>query len=319
MKRKIKISVVVPVYNEEKNVKILSREILTVLKNLKKPFEIIFVDDGSTDKTFQTLKVISNIKVIRLWRNFGQTAALSAGIDESRGQYIITLDGDLQNDPKDIPKLLKKIEEGYGLVNGWRYQRNDSLFKKIPSWVANTLISVVSGVKFHDYGCTLKAFRAQVVKDLRLYGEMHRFIPALAFWQGINMVEIKVRHRKRKYGVSKYGLGRTPRVILDLVTIKFLLSYFYQPMKIFGLIGLLFIFIGFLISSYLAFQRIFLGLALGNRPVLLLGVFLMIVGIQFLGIGLLSEIMVRVYYEVKKDRPYRIREVISSGRKNEFK
>jgi len=309
-KKKIEISVVIPVHNEERNVEILHKELLTVLKKLKRSYEIIFIDDGSTDNTFSSLRALPGLTLIRFRRNFGQTAALSAGFEHAQGKIILALDGDLQSDPRDIPKLLKKVDGGFDVVSGWRFQRKDSLVKKIPSRVANWLISKISGVALHDYGCTMKAYKSDVVKNLDLYGEMHRFIPVLVSWRGAKIIEIKVNHRKRKFGVSKYGLLRTPKVILDIITVKFFLSYFSRPMQIFGGIGFFLTSIGFSTTFVLTIKKVVYGISLFNRPLFLLGLVLIIVGIQFIGIGVVAETMMRIYFNTKKEKQYIISEII---------
>ncbi len=309
------LSVVIPVYDEEESVIPLARAVDKVLGGLGGPSEIIFVDDGSTDRTFARLKDLQGelprLRVIRLRGNFGQTAALAAGFDLAQGEVVVTLDGDLQNDPADIPRLLAKLEEGFDVVSGWRRERRDPFWtRRLPSQLANALISRITGVKLHDYGCMLKAYRRQIVKDLALYGEMHRFLPALARWVGASVAEVPVSHQPRRHGRSKYGLGRTLRVLLDLFTVKFLMSYWTRPIQIFGLIGLLTGGAGLLLTLTLAAQRLFLGVALGNRPILLLAVLLVVVGIQFITMGLLAEMLVRTYHESQGKPIYSIREVV---------
>lgn len=289
------LSVVVPVFNEEKNINILYQELIDVLIKLDLTFEIIFIDDGSTDKSLAILSELqendSRIVVISFRRNFGQTAALSAGFDYARGNIIITLDGDLQNDPEDIPKLLQKLSEGYDIVNGWRFDRKDSFFsRRLPSIIANKIISYSTNVKLHDYGCTLKAFRKEITQNIKLYGEMHRFIPAIASGMGSSVAEVKVNHRARKFGKSKYGISRTIRVVLDLITVKFLLSYATRPLQIFGLLGFSCGIIGFCMAIYLTIQRQFYGISLANRPALLLAILLIFMGLQFVTLGLLAEL-----------------------------
>lgn len=313
-KEKIYISVVSPVYNEEGNIEELYNELISALSKTGKTFEIIFVDDGSTDSTFEILKRIrekdKRVKIIRFRRNFGQTPALSAGFDYARGEIVITIDADLQNDPSDIEILLRKIEEGYDLVSGWRWKRKDKFFTRIlPSKIANFLISIITGVKLHDYGCTLKAYRSEVVKNIRLYGEMHRFVPAVASLLGINVTEVKVNHRRRKAGKSKYGIGRTIRVILDLITVKFLISYSTRPLQIFGLIGLLTGGTGFFLGLYLTYLKIIEKQAIGNRPLLLLSVLLIFLGAQFISLGLLAEMLSRTYHEAVEKKTYAIKEL----------
>ncbi|MEW6456111.1 MAG: glycosyltransferase family 2 protein [Acidobacteriota bacterium] len=314
------VSVVVPVFNEENNLEILHRELSEALKNLDKKYEIIFVDDGSVDNSFQVLKKIKesdkSVKIIKLRRNFGQTSALSAGFDHSKGEIIISVDADLQNVPSDIPSLISKLEEGYDIVNGWRWKRKDRfLTRKIPSAVANWLISFITGIKLHDYGCTLKAYRKEVLKNVRLYGEMHRFIPAVASWMGIKVAEVKVNHRQRKYGKSKYGISRTIRVILDLITVKFLISYSTRPLQIFGLFGFISFFVGFILGLYLSYEKIILREAIGGRPLLLLAVLLMFLGAQFITLGLLAEMLSRTYHEAVEKKIYVIKEILDEDEK----
>ncbi len=272
-----------------------------------KEYELIFVDDGSTDRTLQKLRELARkedrIKPLSFRRNFGQTAAFAAGFDHARGDIIITIDGDLQNDPEDIPRLLSLIGE-YDIVSGWRRNRKDPFFRRrLPSIIANWLISKVTGVRLHDYGCSLKAFKADVVKNINLYGDMHRFIPAVASWYGVKIAEIETTHHPRKYGASKYGISRTVRVILDLITVKFLQSFSTRPLQAFGPLGLLFGLAGFTISFYLTILKL-LGQDIWGRPLLLLGVLLIIVGIQLIGMGLIGELLVRVYHETQKKPIY---------------
>ena len=309
------ISVIVPLLNEEENIEVLYRELTDQLRELGQEFEIIFVDDASTDQTFEILSKIqkddSRVKVISFRKNFGQTAALSAGFDHARGDIIVTLDADLQNDPQDIPKLLEKLNEGYDLVNGWRFDRKDPfLTRRLPSIIANKVISFITRVTLHDYGCTLKVFRKEVTKNIRLYGEMHRFIPAIASGMGISICEVKVNHRARKYGKSKYGISRTIRVILDLITVKFLLSYATRPIQVFGLLGFCSGIIGFAIAIYLTIQRQFFGIPLANRPLLLLAILLIFIGLQFVTLGLIAELQARTYHETQNKPIYVIREIL---------
>jgi len=311
----LNISVIVPLLNEEENIEVLYRELIDQLRELGQEFEIIFVDDGSTDRTFEILSKVqkddSRVKVISFRKNFGQTAALSAGFDHARGDIIVTLDADLQNDPQDIPKLLEKVNEGYDLVNGWRFDRKDPfLTRRLPSIIANKIISFITRVTLHDYGCTLKAFRKEVTKNIRLYGEMHRFIPAIASGMGISICEVKVNHRARKYGKSKYGISRTIRVILDLITVKFLLSYATRPIQVFGLLGFCSGIIGFAIAIYLTIQRQFFGIPLANRPLLLLAILLIFIGLQFVTLGLIAELQARTYHEAQNKPIYVIREIL---------
>lgn len=310
------LSIVIPVYNEENNVKLLCHQLKAVLDKLEESSEIIVIDDGSTDNTFQILKSlhdeINELKIIRFRTNFGQTAALSAGFDKAKGNIIITIDADLQNDPCDMPKLLEKMREGgYDVVSGWRRHRKDPfLRRKLPSYFANKFISWMTGVNLHDYGCTLKAYKKEIVREIDLYGQMHRFIPALAKWVGGKIGEVEVVHHKRKHGKSKYGISRTMRVILDLITVKFLLSYSSSPIQIFGLIGLLSGVIGFLWTGYLVVQRVFFYVPLGGRPAFLLAIMLMFIGVQFISIGLLGELLIRTYHESQRKPIYVMKEVV---------
>jgi glycosyltransferase involved in cell wall biosynthesis len=311
------VSVVVPLYNEQENVRELHARLKAVMESIGREYEIIFVDDGSTDRTLPLLKEIQsgerNVIILSLRRNFGQTAAFAAGFDYARGDIIVTLDGDLQNDPDDIPKLLELTKDN-DIVSGWRKRRKDPLFsRRLPSVIANWLISRVTGVKLHDYGCSLKAYRRDVIKNLKLYGEMHRFIPAVANLYGVKIAEVETTHHPRLRGKSKYGISRTVKVVLDLITVKFLLSFSTRPLQFFGPIGLLSGAGGFLISLYLTIEKLLIGKDIGGRPLLLLGALLIIVGIQFIGMGLLGEMMVRVYHETQKKPIYVIKKVIGSG------
>lgn len=309
------LSVIIPFYNEAQNIPIFFAELCQVLENSELTWEILAIDDGSQDDTFSLLKgeaVRHNqVKVIRFRKNFGQTAGLSAGFDRAQGEIIITMDGDLQNDPKDIPALVAKIREGYDIVSGWREKRQDPFFsRRLPSMIANKMISLVTGVNLHDYGCTLKAFKQEVAKNIRLYGELHRFIPAVASWMGVTIAEMSVNHRSRKFGRSKYGISRTIRVLLDLITVKFLLTYSTRPIHVFGLWGILSGLVGFALAGYLAIQRLFLGIPLANRPILLLAILLIFIGIQFISMGLLGELQVRTYHESQGKPIYYIKEIV---------
>ena len=309
------ISIVIPVLDEEGSIGELARRLLEVLERTGRTFEIIFVDDGSRDRTLEILRDIHHgdgrVKIVSFRRNFGQTAALAAGFDYARGAIVVTLDGDLQNDPEDIPKLVSKVEEGYDLVSGWRVKRRDPfLTRRLPSMIANWMISRITGVSLHDYGCTLKAFRHEVVKNVSLYGEMHRFIPAIASGMGVSVAEMPVNHRPRTTGTSKYGLFRTVKVILDLITVKFLLSYSTRPIHIFGMIGLCSGALGVVIGVWLSFQRLFLRIPLGNRPLLLLAIVLVFIGVQFITIGLLAELQTRIYHEAQSKPTYSVRETL---------
>ena len=310
------VSVVIPLYNEEENVEILNERLGATMKNIG-DYEIVYVDDGSTDGTLRLLEQIQaqdeNVIVLSLRRNFGQTAAFAAGFDFARGDVIVTMDGDLQNDPTDIPKLLEAIKE-YDLVSGWRKKRQDNFSRTFPSKIANWLISNVTGVRLHDYGCSLKAYRRDVVKNLKLYGEMHRFIPAVASWYGVRIAEVETTHHPRLRGKSKYGISRTIKVLLDLVTVKFLQSFSTKPIQFFGPLGLFFGFAGIGISLYLTAAKIFKGIDIGGRPLLLLGALLIIVGIQFIGMGLLGEMIVRVYHESQKKPIYTLKKILGPGK-----
>jgi glycosyltransferase involved in cell wall biosynthesis len=314
----MELSVVIPVYNEEENLEPLLGELKDVLARLGKAYEVIVVDDGSKDGTFAILKGLYRsdraLKVVRLKRNFGQTAALAAGLAHAEGDIVVLMDGDMQNDPADIPALLAKIEEGNDLVAGWRHRRRDPFFtRRLPSMIANRLISWTTKVKLHDYGCTLKAMRKDVAKSLRLYGEMHRFIPAIAYERGAQVAELKVHHRPRTRGASKYGISRTLRVILDLLTVKFLSSYSTRPAHIFGPIGVLSGLLGFALALYLTIQKLLYNIAIGSRPLLLLAVLLIFIGFQFVTMGLLGEMLARTYHESQGRPIYVVGEVLRHG------
>jgi glycosyltransferase involved in cell wall biosynthesis len=308
------LSVVIPVYNEEENVRLLHESLRNALDPLNQEYELLFVDDGSTDTTLPILEEIqaqdNKVVVLNLRRNFGQTAAFAAGFDFSRGDVVVTMDGDLQNDPADIPKLLELIKES-DLVSGWRKKRKDPFFsRRLPSIMANWLISKVTGVKLHDYGCSLKAYRRDVIKNLKLYGEMHRFIPAVASWYGVRVAEVETVHHPRMRGKSKYGISRTVKVVLDLITVKFLQSFSTKPIQFFGPFGILSELLGFLILLYLSADKLLFGKDIGGRPLLLLGALLMIVGIQLIGMGLLGEMLVRVYHESQRKPIYVIKKIL---------
>ena len=308
------LSVVIPVYNEAPNVAELYRELSGTLTAWGRPYELLFVDDGSTDATFEILAGLQardpRLRVIQLRRNFGQTAAFAAGFAHARGRYIATSDGDLQNDPRDLPAMVESLERGADVVCGWRKNRKDPFInRRLPSILANKLISWSTGVRLHDYGCSLKLFRADVVRSMRLYGEMHRFLPAIASEFGVRITEQVVNHRPRRRGRSKYGIGRTVRVLLDLVTVKFLLSYSTRPLQMFGLIGLLVGGLGGVILTYLGYVRLTTTQAIGDRPLLLLGVLLAFTGVQFITIGLLAELQARTYHESQNKPIYTIREI----------
>ena len=315
------LSVVIPVFNEQENISPLHEALSEALKG--RDYELVFVDDGSTDTSLEALTDIAkkdpeHTLVIELRRNFGQTAAIAAGIDHSRGEVIVTIDADLQNDPADIPLLMDKIEEGYDVVSGWRINRQDKLFtRRIPSQIANWIISKVTGVSLHDYGCTLKAYRREVLEGFRLYGEMHRFIPAYAGWVGAKMIEIPVRHHPRRYGKAKYGLERTLKVILDLFTVKFLISYANKPIYLFGGTGAGLIFISFILLGVLVGRRIVLDEHLIRSPLLLLTTMLFILGFQSILLGLIAELLVRTYHESQAKPTYSVRSVHNSFEEEE--
>ncbi len=310
------VSVVVPVYNEAENVVILAEWIHQAMKAYAHPWECIFVDDGSKDRTPARLKELResygpHVRVVTLQRNFGQTAAMQAGIDAARGAFIATLDGDLQNDPKDIPRLVERLfNEDLDLLVGWRKNRRDSLIvRKVPSWIANRLIGWVTGIRLHDYGCSLKIYRASVIKNVRLYGEMHRFIPAwmAAFTSVSRIAEEEVTHHPRKYGQSKYGLSRTFRTILDLLVVYFFMKYRARPGHFFGSIGIAFGLAGGAILGYLGFVKIILGENIGTRPLLLVGVVSVIACLQFLTTGIIAEFIARTYFESSEVKSYVVR------------
>ncbi|HUW94318.1 MAG TPA: glycosyltransferase family 2 protein [Anaerolineae bacterium] len=309
------LSVVIPVYNEETNIEPLYRGLKEVLEGLGLSYEIVVVDDGSTDGSFEVLRELHRgdqaLKVIRLRRNFGQAAAFAAGFDRAVGETVVSMDADLQFDPADIRTLLDKIAEGYDIVSGWRVDRQEALLtRRLPSMAANWLISRITGVRLHDYGCSLKAYRLEVIRNVRLYGELHRFIPALASSIGVRLAEVPVSHYPRRHGKSKYDLSRTLTVILDLLTVKFLLSYATRPMQVFGLLGIFSFAVGTVIAAYLAFIRLFLGSPIANRPLLLLSILLIFVGVQLVTMGLLGELTIRTYHEAQGKKIYVIREML---------
>ncbi len=309
------VSVVIPVYNEAENVPPLLEELGRVLATLPRRTEIVAVDDGSTDGSFERLRALAaeepRLRIVRLARNYGQTAALAAGIEHARAPVIVSMDADLQNDPADIPRLLAALADDIDVVNGWRNPRRDPwLTRRLPSRLANHLISLVTGTTLHDYGCTLRAMRASYARELQLYGELHRFIPALAADLGARVTEVKVHHRPRTLGRSKYGLSRTLRVLLDLLTVKFLSGFSTRPIQLFGLFGLLCASAGLVLTGELGFERIFLGVRLAGRPVVLLAILLVVVGVQFVSLGLLGEMLVRTYHESQAKPIYRVREVV---------
>lgn len=315
------VSVVVPIYDEVESLPHLLSEIRQACESAHLGYEIVCIDDGSKDGSTELLKTLSQthpeLQVVILRRNYGQTAAMAAGFHYAQGQVIVSLDADLQNDPADIPKLLKKLNEGYDLVSGWRVNRQDAaLTRLLPSKIANWLIRKVTEVEIHDYGCSLKAYRAELVADLNLYGELHRFLPALAFIEGARITEIPVRHHARRFGQSKYGLGRTVRVLMDLLTIWFMKKFLTRPMHVFGLLGLLSFGIGIGIGLYLTFLKFGFGENIGDRPLLILVVVLVLAGVQLFSFGLLGELLMRTYHESQGRPIYRVREVIGGEELN---
>ncbi|WP_413430309.1 glycosyltransferase family 2 protein [Synechococcus sp. Cu2B8-bc1011] len=312
------VSVVVPLYNEEESLPELVEQLLASLRPSGERFELVLVNDGSSDQTAEVLEQVSQevpeVVGVLLRKNYGQTAAMAAGFDVARGRIIVSLDGDLQNDPADIPLLLAKLREGYDLVSGWRHQRQDAeLQRKLPSRIANRLIGRVTGVKLHDYGCSLKAYDRAVLSDMRLYGELHRFLPALAFIEGARITEVKVNHRARQYGSSKYGIDRTFRVLMDLLTVWFMKRFLTRPMYVFGFAGLIAIALSLISSSYLLLIKL-QGADIGNRPLLTLAVVLGLAGIQLFCFGLLAELLSRTYHESQGRPIYRIRATLRGGR-----
>lgn len=315
------VSIVVPIFNEVENVALSFEEICSALEPTQWDYEVIFVDDGSTDGTRNALRDLANdsrINLVLLRRNYGQTAAMHAGIQEASGDYIVTMDGDLQNDPNDIPQMLEKLEEGFDLVHGWRKNRQDKLLsRKIPSQIANRLISRVTGFPIHDLGCTLKTMKAEIGKELELYGEMHRFIPILASMNGAECEELAVNHRSRKYGTSKYGISRTVRVVLDLITIRYMQKYFSSPMKLFGLIGF---WVGALAISAVftaAVMKFGWQFDMTGNPLLLLGILSAILSVQFFSVGLIGELAVRIYYSVSGNKNYHVESTSRTIRERE--
>jgi glycosyltransferase involved in cell wall biosynthesis len=315
------LSVVIPIHNEAPNLEQLYRECTDALERWGRPYELVLVDDGSTDDSFAILTRLQQgdprVRVVRLRRNFGQTAAFAAGFALARGRLIATADGDLQNDPRDIPALVGRVEQGFDIVCGWRKDRKDAfLNRRLPSMIANKVISWATGVKLNDYGCSLKVFRAEVVKPLRLYGELHRFLPALASEMGVRIAEQPVNHRARVHGRSNYGISRTIRVLLDLMTVKFLLSYSTRPVQIFGLLGIAMALVGSVILAYLGYVKLFGEAAaaarVGDRPSLLLAILLVFTGAQLLTLGLLAELQARTYHESQNKPVYVIREILET-------
>ncbi|MEM9510315.1 MAG: glycosyltransferase family 2 protein [Cyanobacteria bacterium P01_E01_bin.35] len=308
------LSVVVPIYNEAESIETLVQAIADAVIATNLSYEIICVDDGSKDGSTQVLTNLASrrtdLKAVILRRNYGQTPAMAAGFESAMGKVIITLDGDLQNDPADIPMLLAKLDEGYDLVSGWRQKRQDAaLTRLLPSKIANTIIAKVTGVKLHDYGCSLKAYRAELIADMNLYGELHRFLPALAYIEGARITEVPVRHHARRFGQSKYGLGRTIRVVMDLLTVYFMKKFLTRPMHVFGLGGLIALALGIAMGSYLTVVKLFFNQNIGDRPLLILAVLLVITGVNLFCFGLVTELLMRTYHESQRRPIYRIRDV----------
>ena len=312
------LSIILPVYNEQENIDLQYRSIVNAVDPLKKSYEIIFIDDGSTDTSTELLKKIAagdrRVRLLIFRRNFGQTAAMSAGIERSTGEVVIFMDSDLQNDPGDISRLLEKIDEGFDVVSGWRKDRKDKLFsRRIPSQIANRLISSVTGIRLHDLGCSLKAYRGDILRQVSLYGEMHRFIPVHASWIGASITEIPVQHHARKYGKSKYGIVRTFKVLLDLITVKFMGSYSTKPIYIFGGTGLILLVLSGLSLAHVILSKIYTGRNMTGNPFLLVTVMFIILGILFIQIGIIAEILIRIYHDSQKQPPYRIKEEVNFG------
>jgi len=310
------LSVVLPVYNEEESIDLQYKAVLDAVKKLNRTYEIIFVNDGSTDKSSDILQLIAkkdkNVKVVLFRRNFGQTAAMAAGIDHSKGEVIVFMDSDLQNEPEDIGRLLEKIDEGYDVVSGWRNKRQDKwLSRKLPSKIANWLISKVTDVPLHDLGCSLKAYRGEILRQVNLYGEMHRFIPVHASWIGARITEIPVGHHARQYGQSKYGIKRTFKVVLDLITVKFMGSYSTKPIYVFGGTGLISLFFSFLAGGTVILLKIIKHKDMTGNPLFMLSITLFIVGVLFIQMGILAEIMIRIYHEARELPPYKVKETIN--------
>jgi glycosyltransferase involved in cell wall biosynthesis len=309
------LSIVVPLYNEEESLPLLVEKLLAALRPLGRSFELVLVDDGSSDATATVLRRLAaqtpELVAVLLRRNYGQTPAMSAGFDASRGDLIVTLDGDLQNDPADIPMLLEQLEQGYDLVSGWRHQRQDhAVSRLLPSKLANRLIARVTGVQLHDYGCSLKAYRRELVDDISLYGELHRFLPALAFIEGARITEVKVNHNARRFGQSKYGIDRTFRVLMDLLTVWFMKRFLTRPMHVFGFGGIAAIAVGLLLALYLLAQKLLTNADIGNRPLLLVAVLAIVAGVQLFCFGLLAELQMRTYHESQGRPIYRVRETL---------
>jgi glycosyltransferase involved in cell wall biosynthesis len=315
MAETLELTVVIPLYNEEGNILALHQQLSQALNALGKPYEVIVVDDGSTDASFARLQQVhaqdSRWRVIQFRRNFGQTAGVAAGFAAARGAVVVTIDADLQNDPQDIEQMLNKLDEGYDIVSGWRVDRKEPfLTRRLPSQTANWLISRTTGISLHDYGCSLKAYRLEVARNVRLYGDLHRFIPALASQMGVRVAEIPVNDRPRHSGKSKYGLSRTFRVFLDLIGVIFLLSYFNRPLRVFGGFGVFIGGVGALILAYLGYVRVVLSQPIGDRPLVLLGILLVVLGVQMICTGLIADMVTRTYYESQGKPTYYVRTVL---------
>jgi glycosyltransferase involved in cell wall biosynthesis len=311
----MQLSVVVPLFNEQESLAPLVERILSHVRPLGLSFELVLVDDGSRDRTPELLgqlaATVPELVAVRLRRNYGQTAAMAAGFDASRGEVIVTLDGDLQNDPADIPLLLEKLNQGFDLVSGWRHRRQDAaLSRLLPSLLANRLIARVTGVKLHDYGCSLKAYRREVIDDLNLYGELHRFLPALAFIEGARITEVQVTHHPRRYGKSNYGIDRTFRVLMDLLTVWFMKRFLTRPMYVFGSGGLVAMGAGLLVALWLVAEKLLIGTNIGDRPLLLMALICFLTGVQLFCFGLLAEIQMRTYHESQGRPIYRVRDIL---------
>lgn len=309
----LELSVVIPIYNEEGNIERLQRELSEALDEIGRDYEIVAVNDGSQDRSLELLNAAqardSRWHVIHFRRNFGQTAAMAAGFDAARGEIVITIDADLQNDPQDIKRILAKFDEGYDIVSGWRQNRKEPLFfRRIPSLIANRVISRSTGIRLHDYGCTLKAYHFDVAKGVRLYGELHRFIPALASQMGVRVAEVPVKDRARRWGSSKYGISRTFKVVLDLIVVVFMLSYFNRPLYVFGAAGFLVGGIGALLGAYLTVFKLLTENKIGDRPLLQLAALLMVLGVQFISTGIVADMIMRTYHESQRKPIYFIRE-----------
>jgi len=309
------LSIIIPAYNEEDNIEPVYRELKSVLSETGHPYEILFIDDGSTDQTYQKMKSIQimddSVRIIKFRKNFGQSAALQAGFDFATGTIIITMDSDLQNDPHDIPALITKMEqEDLDVVCGWRYNRQDSAFKKLFSKMANSLRKFLTKETIHDSGCTLRSYKKECVEDLELYGELHRYIPAVLQWKGYRVGELKVHHRERTHGLSKYTWKRLTKGFLDLIVIAFWQKYSVRPMHIFGGFGFILAIIGFFISLYLILERVFFNMSLTERPLFLVGFFLLVVGIQFIALGILADILLKIYHGQNERKPYRVDKIL---------